>query len=136
MASALSPSSALLPNTAAFLAVFPTLAGLTALVAPAAGLGLFDIAVPASQSEAKLPLNLMRLFGIRDIYLGTTTVAAWYFGDRRMLGVCCLLGGAVVTVDGIVQKAQTGAGEWKHWGFMPVMTGLGLALVGALDGLF
>lgn len=134
MASILSPSSTVLPNTAAVIAVFPLALGLNAILRPRATLELFTFALPAAPEAQKLTFNLIRLYGARDLYLGASTLAAWYNGDRKTLGWLLLLGGGVVFADGLIEREQTGKGVEKHWPLVPVMAALGAALLGAFDG--
>lgn len=37
-------------------------------------------------------------------------------------------------VDGWVTKTYAGHGEWGHWGYAPVLTGLGAVFLGLFDG--
>lgn len=129
-----SPRSQVLPNTALLFGLVPTFIGVATILYPRFGLlHVFEAKLPAAPQDQKLVDGLMRLFGARDMYLGLTTITAWYMGQRAVMGYLLFLGCGVVTVDGIVQKQQTGNGEWKHWSFVPVMAGLGAGLVGWLD---
>ena len=66
--------------------------------------------------------------------MGLATYVAAYFGDRRILGCLLVAGGGVAVADGVVVKAQVGFGEWNHWGYAPVVMGVGVVLLGGLDG--
>ena len=57
------------------------------------------------------------------------SVAAWY-GDRRILGWLMIAGSVVAGVDGAVCKWRVGKGEWGHWGYGPVLAGVGVVLLG------
>ncbi|EMC95908.1 hypothetical protein BAUCODRAFT_148763 [Baudoinia panamericana UAMH 10762] len=131
----LSPTSQILPNTAAVIGIFPSVMGVACLINPRFGFSVFDQRPVSNPESQKLVDNLMRLFGARDVYLGLTNLIAWQLNDRVMLGYCTLLGTGVVIVDGLVQKWQTGEGEWRHWGFVPVTALLGAGLAGWLDGM-
>ena len=78
----------------------------------------------------------MRLFGARDIAVGLTTLAIWYYGDGRgganhkVLGLAMLAGSLIVAVDGWVSRLVIGKGEWNHWGFVPLNIAIGVGLLG------
>lgn len=76
----------------------------------------------------------MVLYGARDVFMGAAFYAAAYFGDRKALGWILIAGSGVAVVDGAVCRAQIGRGEWNHWGYAPVVAGVGSVLVGVWDG--
>lgn len=134
--SILHSQSPYLPNAAAAFACFPALVGFAGLFEPRLVLaGAFEFELPASAKDQKLVDSLMRLFCVRDLFLGGVALAAWYYEDNRTLGAIMLMGSGVVFTDGAVNQHQTGAGGWKHWPFVPVMAGIGAGLLGWLDGL-
>lgn len=134
--SILSSQSPVLANAAAVFALFPGLTGVVGIFAPRVILAsAFEFELPSSPKDQKLTDSLMRLFSIRDFFLGGASLAAWYNGDTKTLGMLMLLGSIVVFTDGAVNQYQIGRGAWKHWTFVPVMLSLGAGLLGWLDGL-
>ncbi|KAK4548967.1 hypothetical protein LTR36_008740 [Oleoguttula mirabilis] len=134
--SILHSQSPILQHSAAVFAFFPALVGAVGLFFPRLVLaGAFEFEMPASPKDQKLVDSLMRLFCVRDLFLGGVALAAWYNEDQKTLGAIMLLGAGVVFTDGAVNKHQTGRGAWKHWTFVPVMAGIGAGLLGWLDGL-
>ena len=87
MASLLSPTSPLLPNLAMTIYLFPTSMGLFALLFPLTALTkAFQYPLPADPSARNVALSLTRLFGIRELFMGGAAFAAWWQGDREMMG--------------------------------------------------
>lgn len=120
------PPSAILPNTAAmFGAVFFGM-GLNALFRPAAGLKMFGFHCPTNAADAKLTHNLIRIYGVRDIHMGAAVLAAWWRGDRVILGWIMALTALVSLVDGLVQVNETGDKVMNHWrhGVMELVTAI------------
>jgi hypothetical protein len=130
----LSPASPLLPNTAVLIAAIPGLIGIAGIFNPRLPLNAVQFPLPTSPDGLKMADSLMRFFAIRDMFLGASTVAVWYRGDRQLLGIMLLLGAGLAFGDGLVQKNHCGNGEWNHWSFVPVMAGLGAGLEGWFDG--
>jgi len=129
--------SRLLANAAALFALGPVLVGLLGLVTPRTVLAAaFGFELPFLPADQRLVDSLMRLFSIRDVFLGGATLSAWYNGDRKTLGTIMLLGAGVVFTDGAVNDYQIGSGAWKHWGVVPVMVFIGVGLLGWLDRRF
>ena len=78
--------------------------------------------------------GLMIIYGARDIFMGLAIYFAALFGDRKLLGWILIAGSGVAFVDGAVCRAQVGKGEWNHWSYAPILTAVGAALLGILDG--
>lgn len=108
--------------------------GLTFTLAPSRALPFFSFPVPALASNQQLVESFVLLYAVRDIFMGLAVYAAAWYGDRRVLGWLLVAGGAVAVADGVVVKAQVGEGEWNHWGYAPVVAGVGVVLLGGLDG--
>lgn len=135
-ASVLHSQSPILPAAAAIFAIFPALVGAVGLFLPRLVLtAAFEFELPSSPKDQKLTDSLMRLFCVRDLFLGSVALAAWYNEDSKTLGMIMIMGSGVVFADGLVNKTQTGGGLWKHLPFVPVMAGIGAGLLGWLDGL-
>ena len=88
-----------------------------------------DIAKDSKAGSMSLILDEIRLFAVREFFVGASLFVAAYFGDHKTLTVMCLLGVPVVTIDGIVQRRQAPkANWWVHFALMPVFAALGVAL--------
>lgn len=110
------PPSPILPNTAAFFGAIFLGMGINALFRPAAGLEIFGFPRPTKAADAKLTDNLMRIYGIRDVYMGAAMLAPWWYGNRVLLGWTTGFTAMVSLVDGLVQVDQTGDRVMNHWG--------------------
>ena len=93
----------------------------------------FDIASSEDFKDPKfknrsLILDELRLFAIREFFIGASLFTAAYFGNHTTLATMCLLGVPVVTIDGIVQRRQAPkANWWVHFALAPVFAGMGVA---------
>ena len=65
--------------------------------------------------------------------MGVALYSTTYFGNRKSLGWTLIAGSGVAFVDGAVCRAYAGQGEWNHWGYAPILTAVGAALLGVLD---
>ena len=119
-----------LEKGALVLSFFPTLVGLRILAEPQWALQVLGFPTPGSSEDRKLVYGLARLFGARDLAIGVTTTALWYYGHRKSLGAAILSGAILTVTDGIVSGQVIGRGEWFHWSFVPLNLGLGLGLLG------
>lgn len=123
-------------NIAAIIGMAATIMGAVVTLSPKLGIKMwhFDI---VSTENAKVPnsnnmgliLDELRLFAIREFFIGASLFAAAYFGDHKTLAAMCLLGVPVVMIDGIVQRRQAPKADWwVHFALAPVFAGLGVAL--------
>lgn len=120
MASALlSPDSPVLPNVAAMFNLMSVITGLVSLVRPRTLLDMLEFKLPVAAQYQKFAVALLRLRSLRDLFMGTSSLAVWYSGNRKLYGIIVLLGSAVALGDGFVQKQHLGRGEWKHWASCP-----------------
>ena len=110
------------------------LAGVDALVRPHHALSLFHLDAPATAGEQRLAGALMAVVGVRDMFTGTGTLAAARFGSPNALGWALLASCVFAVADGAICWRVVGHGQGGHWGFVPVAGGLGVLLLGALDG--
>jgi hypothetical protein len=120
---------------AAAVALLPMAVGLAATLGPAWGLGVLNFphssALSTGQDQATIT-GLIRMFGIRDVAIGASSLSVWHFGGARKgepeackaLGMMMLIGLLVVVVDAYASREVTGGGEWNHLIFAP----LGLVL--------
>ncbi|KAM0715038.1 hypothetical protein Q7P37_009503 [Cladosporium fusiforme] len=132
--SILSPTSQVLPNTAAIIGLVPTLLGINFIFRPRSALDLLLFPTPKDPEAQKLVDNLLRIYGARDIAIGLPTLIAWYFGHRKILGWLMIVGIITTGVDGWVSRLQIGGGEWRHWAFAPLGFGLGGGMLGWFGG--
>lgn len=134
-ASILSPSSTVLPNTAAILGVIPTVLGIYAISRPRGALGLLQFPAPKDPEAQKLADNLMRIYGGRDLAVGLATLVVWRFAGRRALGWLMVSQMVMPFADGWAARLQIGKGaEWMHLPFAAVGLGLGGGLLGLFGG--
>jgi len=122
-----SSTSTLLPNVAMAIFLFPPLMGIFSLINPDAVLAkAFQYPPPdnAARKAHDIAVNLTRLFGVRNLFMGGAALGAWVKGDRGLLGYFCLLAAGVASVDAVVQ-----GGGLKHWWLVPVLVGVGAGLM-------
>lgn len=106
---------------ALFTSLFPLCLGINALIQPRSALSVLEFAPPSSDADKKLVDNLLRLYGVRDVFLGLSIITVTFLGHKKATGWLLLWGSGVVTMDGVVAGDQIGRGEWNHWSFAPVM---------------
>ncbi|KAK3672164.1 hypothetical protein LTR78_007917 [Recurvomyces mirabilis] len=128
--SAFSPHDPYLLKASGLIGAFVTLFGTAILVRPSFGLSAWKFISPTASKDKQLALDQFRLFGVREAFLGTALVTCWFLGEPKVLGWLMLATIPVAVVDGVVQRSQTGGGEWSHWGLVPVVFGLGGGLLG------
>lgn len=107
--------------------------GVNAILRPRAGFEQFEFKYPAKAEDRKLIDGLMLIYGIRNVCMGFSMLAAWYFGAREVLGYSLIAGSVVAFVDGIANRAVLGYGQGQHWSYAPMLTILGAILLGAVD---
>ncbi|CAG9982650.1 unnamed protein product [Clonostachys byssicola] len=115
------------------LSLIPTFFGLNMLFRPGPTLESVKFPVPADPEGKKTIFSVMRFFGARNIAVSYLLVLIWSRGDNRLTAkslVACLW---IAGVDGFIQRAQTGEGQWTHWGFIPVVAGVAAGLMGWLN---
>ena len=122
-------------HTSAALSTFFLGFGINAILRPRAGFEIFEFEYPKTAKDRTLIDNLMVIYGIRDVFMGVSMLAAWYYGAREVLGWSLVAGSVVAFVDGVANKAVLGHGQGKHWGYAPMLTIVGGVLLGLVDGL-
>ncbi|KAM7213676.1 integral membrane protein [Rhypophila decipiens] len=111
--------------------------GMTAILRPTDALTFFEYhALPTNASDQKMVHSLLAVYGVRDIFMGLAIYMSSWTGTRKSLGWMLILASAVAFADGYITLGTEGnvKGEWNHWGYAPVLTGLGAMLVGVFDG--
>ncbi|KAL5333310.1 hypothetical protein BJX70DRAFT_70554 [Aspergillus crustosus] len=129
--SALSQSTALTIAATAF-ATISVGFGINAFVQPPNALSFFEFDLPSNEKDRKMVESLLAVYGARDLFMGLTIYVAALLGARKALGWNLIFVGAVAGVDGLVCWTH-GKGEWNHWGYAPVVTAIGVALLGVFD---
>ncbi|ETN39693.1 uncharacterized protein HMPREF1541_05919 [Cyphellophora europaea CBS 101466] len=107
--------------------------GIFDLINPVEGLTFFEFKPPVLPAEQAMVNSLIYVIGIRDIFIGFAIHATAYFGNRTTLAWIMLAASAEAFLDGAVCYAN-GKGEWNHWGYAPMLTVVGLLLLGLFDG--
>ncbi|KAF2757500.1 hypothetical protein EJ05DRAFT_476752 [Pseudovirgaria hyperparasitica] len=100
--------------------------GINAILRPESGLQPFELAYPALPADRKVVDALMVIYGVRDVLLGAGVWVAAAFANRKTVGWYTLLIGIMAFTDGLVCKYMVGQGEWNHWGYTPMVLGLGI----------
>ncbi|KAI3391089.1 hypothetical protein diail_7967 [Diaporthe ilicicola] len=90
---------------------------------------------PPGPEAQKLSRSLVRMYGVRQATMGLVGVTLWWSGEHRLMGVLMLVNTPIAIVDGLVSRWQVGAGEWGHWGFIPVGLALTIGLLRAPLGV-
>ncbi|RSH90801.1 hypothetical protein EHS25_009976 [Saitozyma podzolica] len=84
----------------------PIALGINALIRPSSPLELLGWPIPTDPYGKKLALNLMRVYGGRNIALGLSMAIPAYFGHRKALGWMVLGSSVVAIVDGFQAERQ------------------------------
>jgi uncharacterized membrane protein len=107
--------------------------GVFDLIDPEQGLTFFEFKPPMIPAERAMVNSLVNVIGIRDIFIGFAIHATAFFGNRTALGWILLGSSVEAFLDGVVCYSH-GKGEWNHWGYAPMLTIVGLLLLGVMDG--
>ncbi|KAI7347495.1 hypothetical protein KC320_g7193 [Hortaea werneckii] len=81
----------------------------------------------AKYSDDPVVLTFILLYAIRDIFIAAALNAAAFLdvNDGKLLGLILIFGGCTAVGDGLVCKTVIGFGEWDHFGYAPMLLGLG-----------
>lgn len=115
--------------------VFGTIAvgfGLNAIYRPENALSFFELDYPTTVTEQSLVDKLLVVYGIRDVFMGLAIYITAYYGTRQSLGWTLLASSGVAYADGIVCW-MNGHGEWNHWGYAPLISVVGVLVLGLFD---
>ena len=113
--------------------VIPIAFGINAILRPAHALTFFEFPPPTTAADAALVNALTAIYGVRDIFMGLAIYATAWFGSARALGWILVAVGGVGVADGVV-CLQMGGGEWNHWGYAPVVMGIGALILRSAKG--
>ena len=96
--------------------------GANATLRPKAHLGYLGFPVPSEEGlPKKLSRALMRIWGVRNISVGSLIVLLWTTGDERLMGWALSVAVSLPITDGFVSRLVIGGGELQHWVFPPVL---------------
>ncbi|PGH12852.1 hypothetical protein AJ80_06561 [Polytolypa hystricis UAMH7299] len=108
--------------------------GINAIVRPSHALTFFEFSPPTNAADKRMVDSLLFVYGARDIFMGVAIFsAAMLGGSRKSLGLTLLATGAVAFADGYACYTHGSGGEWNHWGYAPVVSGVGALLMGIFD---
>ncbi|KAE8154695.1 hypothetical protein BDV25DRAFT_147265 [Aspergillus avenaceus] len=124
--------SRILRLTASAFATICVSFGINAILRPEHALTFFEFNYPTSSNERAVVDSLMVVYGARDIFMGLAVYIALLFGSSKSVGWMLIAVSAVAMVDGFVCWGH-GKGEWNHWGYAPVIAGVGAVALGGLD---
>jgi hypothetical protein len=88
---------------------------------------------PTNPTAQKLNTALMRIWGIRNLVVGSLLIRIWMTGNEILLAQALCGGAALAVVDGFVSRGLIGGGEAQHWSFPPVIAVVVAGLYGWFD---
>ncbi|KAJ3499173.1 hypothetical protein NLG97_g536 [Lecanicillium saksenae] len=120
-------------NASLFLSTGLVLLGLNGMIRPEAHLGALQFRVPADPTAKKLSYALMRIWGVRNITVGSLLTLIWKTGDEKLLATGLGAGVALATTDGFVSRLLIGGGATQHWIVPPILGVIMAGLYGWFD---
>ncbi|KAI7479630.1 hypothetical protein KC351_g7429 [Hortaea werneckii] len=83
--------------------------------------------IAAKYSDDTVVQTFILLYAIRDIFIAAALYAAAFLDiiDGKLLGMILIFGGCTAVGDGVICKTVIGFGEWDHFGYAPMLLGLG-----------
>ena len=87
--------------------------GVVGLAQP--GMAFHGFGFPEPKQDRKLVLAFIRLFAVRNLYLGASLLLTVWLGASKLLSGLLLGFAGIALVDGAVSKALIGTREWQHW---------------------
>ncbi len=121
-------------HAAGLAAVLGTFIGLNStygILSPGGALRQLGFRTAVSPSDKELTEGLLRMFSATRVVVGVSQVAAWWYGDYKVLGCQMVASALMAAVDGWVSKSVSGKGQWAHWGALPVGLSIGVWLLQA-----
>ncbi|KAI7479057.1 hypothetical protein KC357_g4232 [Hortaea werneckii] len=81
----------------------------------------------AKYSNDAVVQTFILIYAIRDISISAALYAAAFLdvNDGKLLGMILVFGGCTAVGDGVICKTVIGFGEWDHFGYAPMLLGLG-----------
>ena len=110
---------------AVLLGFMPLAIGVQGLLNPANHLASMNFPGPTAPSDALVANALMRVTGVRNVFMGASIALGAALGDRKLLSALLLLTVGVVGADASIIRATGVGGEWGHVGILGVLAGLG-----------
>lgn len=108
------------------------LLGLNGMARPAAHLAALQFPMPAEPAARRLSFALMRIWGVRNIAVGSLLALIWRTGDDGLLARGLAVGATLAVTDGFVSRSLTGGGAAQHWMVPPALA----VIVAGLHGWF
>lgn len=110
------------------LGALPILFGLNGMLRHEAHMRNLQLPLHTEPAARKLEYALMRIWGIRNLSVGSLLVLIWTLGDEKIMAMALSAGVAVSLTDGFVSRSLIGGGELQHWSFTGacVITMMGL----------
>ena len=106
--------------------------GINVFIRPHHAISFFEIEQPSGVDGKDFFDLIIPVYGIRNIALGGTVLAAGYRKDHKLMGWNILSFAVAAVVDGIVCWRR-GHGQGRHWGYAPQLAILASVLMGAFD---
>jgi hypothetical protein len=106
--------------------------GSNAMLRPDAHLKSLGFPVHTQPQAQKLNYALMRIWGVRNLTVGSLLILIWTAGNEKLMAKALCAALVMPITDGFVSRSLTGGGELQHWAFPPVM---GVVIAG-LFGIF
>lgn len=119
-----SARSDVLANLGLGIALLPAAFATSGLLRPQQALDNFGI-VPTTAADGAAFHGFIRIYAARNIVISLLLAGLRYRDDRRFLGFGLLGGCFMAGIDGLVSRQLTGQGHWQHWGFIPILAGVG-----------
>lgn len=107
--------------------------GLNGLFRPASHLSGLEFPLPAEPQARRLSLALMRIWGIRNVAVGSLIALLWKSGDEKLLAMGLGAGMTLAITDGFVSRSLIGGGATQHWSVPPVLAVIMAGLYGWFD---
>lgn len=116
------------------LALLPAAFGTTALLYPDAALSaVFRFPAPQDATAQKLTSSIMRVYGLRNIAVSYLLALIWSTGNDKLKGRGLFVGLLLCVGDGMISRHLIGEGQWNHWAYVPVISGVCAGLLGWFD---
>lgn len=110
-----------------------SLLGLNALFRPENHLKRLGFPLPAETQAKKLSYALMRIWGVRNVSVGTLLYFIWLTGNATLMAKTLGIVTALPVVDGFVSRSLIGGGEFQHWMNPPILAVIIAGLLGYLE---
>ena len=107
--------------------------GINAMFRPDAHLKNLQFPAHTEPHASNLNHALMRIWGVRNISVGSILILIWNTGNERLMGSALAMALVLPITDGFVSRLLIGGGETQHWSFPPIMAIVIAGLFGWFD---